>query len=245
MGEKRESFVFYRSFLGAIREMGEADQLAMFWAICDYALDGKEPALPSAIQRAVFAVIRPNIDINIARREGGKKGGRTKSAKKKTSPQTSETIGLEKENLPEQGFETENHRFAESASTETETEAVTEAEDETETAAAEFKDPGSRTDKGLARLIQDYQQELGSFPRSALEKLQDYRAALGDELVGLAIQEAAQHNARSWSYLDGVLDTWRKEGVRTPGDVQARRDRARQSAQRRQTPSEPRYEVLR
>ena len=60
--ENRESFVFYRSFLGAIQEMEQADQLAMFWAICNYALTGEEPALQSAIQRAVFAVIRPSID---------------------------------------------------------------------------------------------------------------------------------------------------------------------------------------
>ena len=73
--ENRESFVFYRSFLGAIREMEQADQLAMFWAICNYALTGEEPALQSAIQRAVFAVIRPSIDTNIAKRDGGKRGG--------------------------------------------------------------------------------------------------------------------------------------------------------------------------
>lgn len=61
MEETRESFVFYRSFLSAIQEMEEPDQLAMFRIICDYALDGKAPALTSAIHRAVFAAIRPNI----------------------------------------------------------------------------------------------------------------------------------------------------------------------------------------
>lgn len=237
MEEKQESFVFYRSFLDAISEMDEAEQLAMFRAICGYALDGQEPALPSAIQRAVFAVMRPSIDINNAKREGGKRGGRPKTRTKKTTPSTAETIGFEEENHVETGFKTENHRFQKVENTETETVAET-------VAVAEFSAaPSSRTDKGLAEIVQDYQQEIGSFPRSALEPLQAHRAAVGDELVRLAIQEAAQHGARSWSYVDGVLDSWRKEGVKTPGDVAARRERARRAKQPPRPP-EPHYEVL-
>ena len=240
--ESRESFVFYRSFLGAIREMEQADQLAMFWAICNYALTGEEPALQSAIQRAVFAVIRPSIDTNIAKREGGKRGGRPKTKTEKTTVFRSETIGFENKNLPEQGFSPENQesrRFSKPENTVTVTEAVTAAE------AVFSKDPGGRTDQALAKLIQDYEQEIGGFPRSALDKLQAYRAEAGDEMVHLAIQEAAQHNGRSWSYLDSVLSTWRKEGVKTPGDLAARREKMRSRRQQpQQTAPEPRYEVL-
>ena len=234
MEETRESFVFYRSFLGAIREMEEPDQLAMFRAICDYALDGKEPALTSAIQRAVFAAIRPSIDTNNARREGGKRGGRPKT--RKTTVSNPETIGFEAENLTEQGFAVQNQgeqRFSKPENTESEYEYESEAES---------KESSGRTDTALAKLIQDYEQEIGVFPRSALDKLQAYRAQAGDEMVHLAIQEAAQHNARSWSYVDGVLDSWRKEGVKTPGDLAARREKMR--SRRQQPAPEPRYEVL-
>lgn len=96
----QNSFVFYRSFLGAIREMEEADQLAMFRAICEYALDGKEPALSSAIQRAVFAAIRPSIDTNNSKREGGKRGGRPKAKTEKTTISKPETIGFEEKTFP-------------------------------------------------------------------------------------------------------------------------------------------------
>ena len=237
--ENRESFVFYRSFWDAIREMEEADQLAMFRAICAYALDGKAPALTSAIHRAVFAAIRPNIDTNNAKREGGKRGGRPRTKTGKTTVSHPETIGFEDENLEEQGFSQENHgerRFSKTESNETENETENENEEG-------FKESSSRTDNALAKLIQDYQQEIGSFPRSALDKLQAYRAEVGDEMVHLAIQEAAQHNGRSWSYLDSVLSTWRKEGVKTPGDLAARRDKMR--SRRQQSAPEPRYEVLR
>ena len=237
--ENRESFVFYRSFWDAIREMEETDQLAMFRAICAYALDGKAPALTSAIHRAVFAAIRPNIDTNNAKREGGKRGGRPKTKTGKTTVSHPETIGFEDENLEEQGFSQENHgeqRFSKTESNETENETENEEE---------FKEGSGRTENALAKLIQDYEQEIGGFPRSALDKLQAYRAEVGDEMVHLAIQEAAQHNGRSWSYLDSVLSTWRKEGVKTPGDLAARRDKMRSRRQPQPQAPEPRYEVLR
>ena len=231
----QNSFVFYRSFLGAIREMEEADQLAMFRAICEYALDGKEPALSSAIQRAVFAVIRPSIDTNNSKREGGKRGGRPKTRTEKTMPQNVETIGFEGKNLPGQGFDSENH----------EKQTFSETKNNVDEDVDEFKESSGRTDNALAKLIQDYEQEIGSFPRSALDKLQAYRAEVGDEMVHLAIQEAAQHNGRSWSYLDSVLSTWRKEGIKTPGDVEARREKMRSRRQPQPQAPEPRYEVLR
>ena len=238
--ENRESFVFYRSFLGAIREMEQADQLAMFWAICDYAMDGKEPVLQSAIQRAVFAVIRPSIDTNNAKREGGKRGGRPKSRTEKTMLQNAETIGFEETNLPGKGFDSQNHP----KQTFSKTENNVDVDEDVDVDG--FKESSSsRTDTALAKLIQDYEQEIGVFPRSALDKLQAYRAEVGDEMVHLAIHEAAQHNGRSWSYLDSVLSTWRKEGVKTPGDLAARRDKMRSRRQPQPQAPEPRYEVLR
>ena len=237
--ENRESFVFYRSFLGAIREMEQADQLAMFWAICNYALTGEEPALQSAIQRAVFAVIRPSIDTNNAKREGGKRGGRPKSRTEKTMLQNAKTIGFEETNLPGKGFDSQNHP----KQTFSKTENNVDVDEDVDVDG--FKESSSRTDEALAGIIQEYEQEIGVFPRSALDKLQAYRAEAGDEMVHLAIQEAAQHNGRSWSYLDSVLSTWRKEGVKTPGDLAARREKMRSRRQQPQQPApEPRYEVL-
>lgn len=235
----QNSFVFYRSFLGAIREMEEDDQLAMFRAICDYALDGKEPALQSAIQRAVFAVIRPSIDTNNAKREGGKRGGRPKSRTEKTMLQTAETIGFEETNLPGKGFDSQNHPKQTFSKTENNVDVDEDVD------VDEFKEGSGRTDEALAGIIQDYEQEIGGFPRSALDKLQAYRAETGDEMIHMAIHEAAQHNGRSWSYLDSVLSTWRKEGVKTPGDLAARREKMRSRRQQpQQTAPEPRYEVL-
>ena len=103
-----DSFVFYRSFRDAIREMDEQEQLETLLAICDYALYGVEPNLSGALPRAVFTVARPSIDANKAKRENGLKGGRPpQKAKQETC-----------------GFEAKNHRLENIKSTETETGTV-------------------------------------------------------------------------------------------------------------------------
>jgi hypothetical protein len=79
----RESFVFYGSFYEAIKELPEPAQLELYGAICEYALYDNEPDYLSAISKAMFALMKPNIDKAAARYqkniENGKKGGRPKT----------------------------------------------------------------------------------------------------------------------------------------------------------------------
>ena len=71
----QDSFVFYRSFYEAIKEIDEdATRLAILEALCDYAIFGEEPEL-SGTASALFKLMRPQIDANRKRRENGKKGG--------------------------------------------------------------------------------------------------------------------------------------------------------------------------
>lgn len=225
-------FVFYRSFRDAIREMDEHEQLETLLAICDYALDGVEPDLPTPMQRAVLTIAKPLIDASNKSREAGKRGGRPSNKDSaKTTPKTPVKTPVYNpcenphQNQQEQEVKTrsKNKNAADAA-----------LED---APAAPAEDP--RLDSALAGIIQQYEEDIGSFPRSALDGLQRWRRVLGDELVGLAIGEAAENNARSWRYVDRVLSSWEKEGVRTSGDVQARRDRKASPAD-----AGPQYEVL-
>ena len=77
--EKRVSFIFYRSFYEAIALLEPEERLEVMTAICEYGLDGTEPAL-SGGGAAVFAHARANLDANQRRYENGKKGGRPKKA---------------------------------------------------------------------------------------------------------------------------------------------------------------------
>ena len=77
--EKRVSFICYRSFYEAITLLEPEERLKAMMAVCEYGLDGTEPAL-SGGAAAVFAIARANLDANQRRYENGKKGGRPKKA---------------------------------------------------------------------------------------------------------------------------------------------------------------------
>lgn len=88
-----------------------------------------------------------------------------------------------------------------------------------------------RADSDLATIVQHFEQVIGTFPRSALEKLQRWRTVYPTELICKAIDEAAENNVRKWRYVDGVLKGWQADGVRTLGDVEARREARKRPAQ--------------
>lgn len=71
---ERESFIFYRSFYEAIKCMPPDVQAEIYPALCEYALFGKLPKNLSDVAKGMFTLIKPNIDVNTARFENGKKG---------------------------------------------------------------------------------------------------------------------------------------------------------------------------
>ena len=82
----------------------------------------------------------------------------------------------------------------------------------------------SRTDSDLAEIVQYFERVIGIFPRSALDKLQRYRDSIPSEVICEAFDEAAESGHRSWKYANGILKSWQADGVRTLGDVEARRE---------------------
>ena len=111
--------------------------------------------------------------------------------------------------------------------------------DKTTAAAA-----GSRIDPDLAKIVQQYEQTIGHFPRSALDKLQGYRSSIPTEVICKAFDEAAESGHRSWKYVNGILKSWQADGVRTLGDVETRRD-ARKKAKEPAGEDWQKMEVLR
>ena len=93
----RDSVVFYRSFVDAIRDLPGDQFKDCALAILDYGLDGKEPE-GIGIEKTVFCMARPQIDANNRRYENGSKGGRPK-----TKPNLDETKPKpnEKDNVKE------------------------------------------------------------------------------------------------------------------------------------------------
>lgn len=68
-----DSFVFYRSFHEALKDLPLEEYGAIMFAINEYALNGVEPELSGAVKMA-FTLIKPQIDANNYRKEAGQKG---------------------------------------------------------------------------------------------------------------------------------------------------------------------------
>lgn len=78
---ERDSFVFYRSFYEAIKDLDTIEQSNLLCAICELALNGNEIEL-NGISSTIFKLIKPQINANLKRYKNGSKGGRPKTEKK-------------------------------------------------------------------------------------------------------------------------------------------------------------------
>ena len=83
----RNSFVFYASFYEALENLPAENQLELYTAICKYSLYDETPEM-SGISKAMFTLMKPNIDAATKRydanAENGKKGGRPKKSQPET-----------------------------------------------------------------------------------------------------------------------------------------------------------------
>ena len=86
----RDSFVFYKSFYEAINNLEKEDQLEVYNAICEYSFSDNIPETLTGVAKAMFILIKPNIDSANARYkasvENGKKGGRPRKNKNLGKP---------------------------------------------------------------------------------------------------------------------------------------------------------------
>ena len=84
---KRDSFIFYRSFMEALEGLNDTQYAKVFRAISKYALDGKELRL-TGVEKVIFQLVRPQLDANKKRYENGCKGGRKPTETKPNDNQT-------------------------------------------------------------------------------------------------------------------------------------------------------------
>ena len=82
---KRDSFIFYRSFFEATKWLKIDEKAQLFDAICSYALDGETKNLDGTA-KGMFELVKPQLDANRKRFENGcvkKQKGSKKEAKRK------------------------------------------------------------------------------------------------------------------------------------------------------------------
>lgn len=72
----RSGFVFYRSWLEAVKNLPREMQGEVLTAIIEYGLNGETTGSLKPITSAMLAMVKPQIDANNKRMENGSKGGR-------------------------------------------------------------------------------------------------------------------------------------------------------------------------
>lgn len=184
-------------------------------AYASYTETGVEPNFSDRSMRLMWKTVKAFDDMNCekyestsaARREAGKRGAMKRWAQ--------EGKGIASDN------KNSKCHFANSKNALSESDSESDSVAVVDTAAAAAD---SRTDPDLAKIVQQYEQVIGGFPPSALDKLQSYRSSIPTEVICEAFDEAAESGHRSWKYVNGILKSWQADGVRTLGDVDARRD---------------------
>ena len=76
----RDSFVFYRSFYEAFLDLNAEEIQAFVLAICEYALNGKEPVIKDRVVQIAWKLVKPQLDANKRKYENGKLGGAPKGS---------------------------------------------------------------------------------------------------------------------------------------------------------------------
>lgn len=105
---KRSQFTFYSSFWEAVKCLPDEMFVPTVKAICTYALDGIVPEL-EPIPKAIFSVIKPNLDSARHKAEIGKRGGSKGKTEAREECKQGETESKkEKENKNE--IENENKK---------------------------------------------------------------------------------------------------------------------------------------
>lgn len=95
----KESFVFYRSFYEAIKDLDCDTKVEIYDAICEYSLNQNETKI-EGIGKSILTLIKPQLDANLKRYKNGCFGGRPKTKtkpnenQKETKPKPNDNVNV-------------------------------------------------------------------------------------------------------------------------------------------------------
>lgn len=209
--EKRDSFVFYRSFYQAVSQLKPKDQTEVILAICAYALDGSEREL-TGVPSAIFTLIKPNLDANRKKFESGKKGGRKKTDPGQTGNQ-SETKPEANHNQRQSEMEAKQNLMSnELCVMSNELCMMTDEEGQS----------ASNQDPVLAVVMRAFLDKINPTPSQAsLEELKGFFEEMGADCCLRAFDIALDAKKANWPYIRGILRSKLSQGVRCLADWDA------------------------
>lgn len=182
----RDSFIFYRSFYEAISELPKENQADTYDAIMQYALNQKEIEL-TGISKAIFSLVKPQLDANYKKYENGKQKKSKKEAKVKQNESKAETNVNDNENVNENVNVNDNDN----------------------------DNVGDSCVDGLQEVIDFYSNNIGFLNPYGLKILESYVEDMSSELVIYAMQIAVENNKKTISYIKAILNNWTKANIKT------------------------------
>lgn len=187
----RDSFIFYRSFYEAISELPKENQADSYNAIMRYALDQEEIEL-TGISKAIFSLVKPQLDANYKKYENGKQKKSKIEAKQKQTKSKKVTNVNVNDNVNENVNVNvnDNNNVSDSCV------------------------------DGLQKIIDFYNENIGLITPYGAEVLGDYAKDMPTDLIIYAMQISVKANKRTIKYIKAILNNWQKAGIRTL--VQAR-----------------------
>lgn len=180
----RDSFIFYRSFYEAISELPKENQADTYDAIMQYALNQKEIEL-TGISKAIFSLVKPQLDANYKKYENGKQKKSKKEANQKQNESKTETNVNENENVNVNENDNDNVNVSDSCV------------------------------DGLLKVTKFYEQNINLLTPYTAKILEDFTEELGQDLVIYAMQISVENNKKTISYIKAILNNWTKANIKT------------------------------
>lgn len=217
----------------------------VFFAMAEYVKSGTEPKELEPIEQIAFEAMRPFLDENTktyqrtieANRQNGRKGGRPRKAKETDgfSEEPKETDGFSEKPTETHEEPNETHK---NQSTKYKVQTDTNVSDITTTTTVVKPEP---VDKDLASIANHIQEVFGDFPPSVGYKLKSWLDVFSADMILLAIDRAAEAGKRNWTYVDGTLRGWKRDGIKNPAGVAASDEQwqNRQPTSRSSSPRQP------
>lgn len=196
----RDSFIFYRSFYEAISELPKENQADTYNAIMEYALNQEEIEL-TGISKAIFSLVKPQLDANYKKYENGKQKKSKTEAKQK---QTKSKIGT---NVNENVNVNDNDNVN-----------VNDNDNE---------NVGDSCVDGLQEVVDFYNKNIGLITPYGLEVLSDYAKEMPTDLIIYAMEISVGANVRTIQYIKGILNNWSNKGIKTL--IEAKKENQKQN----------------
>lgn len=184
----RDSFIFYRSFYEAISELPKENQADSYNAIMRYALDQEEIEL-TGISKAIFSLVKPQLDANYKKYENGKqKKSKTEAKQKQTKSKKVTNVNVN-ENENANVNVNDNDNVSDSCV------------------------------DGLQKIIDFYNENIGLITPYGVEVLEDYSKDMPTDLIIYAMQISVEANKKTIQYIKAILNNWQKAGIKTLADA--------------------------